>query len=104
MRVPAPIKELNEAHVVLQQTPGEQAVVRKGSSAWFRAVAFKRGGILVGQIHHLGSRNLHPEGQFVLGDPSKRFRITVLLALKGVELCKGFNGCLARIALDPWRV
>ena len=76
VKIPAPVKELDETHAALDQATGQQAVVGEAGGSWLGAVFFDNLLGLPGNIHSLGSRHLHLEGELKLGDPGARLRVS----------------------------
>ena len=66
--IPAAMIELDEPHTAFGQATGQQAVRREGAVAALGPVQIQNVLRFVRQIHQLGHRRLHAEGQFVLRD------------------------------------
>ena len=55
---------------------------------------------LAANVHHLGHRHLHAIGEFVLGDPRERFRISNQLGLLAIQRLQRVKRIAARLATE----
>ena len=76
--------ELNETDAPLHESPGQQALAAKHAALGIvHAIEIQRRSRFVAQVRCLGRGGLHPESQFVAGDP--RFEIRVVAAQRDVQ-------------------
>jgi hypothetical protein len=76
VEIPSPIEELDIPDALLDQSPRQKAVVGEARVAGFGTVGLQGGRRFTGDVHHLGHRHLHPEGQLVLGDSGGGLRMS----------------------------
>ena len=104
MEVPTPIEELHVTHALLDQPAREKAIVGEAGGAGLRAVRFEHQRRLAGDVHHLGHRHLHAEGQLILGDAGEGFGMTQLLGLHLVQVAQGVETLAAQVAVHARRI
>ncbi len=102
--VPAPVEELDIAHAPLDKPAGEQAVVRKRGRARLGAIHLEDALGFLADVHHVGHRHLHPEGQLVLADPGQGLGVAELLQLVLVELAERIECAAAISAIHSFRI
>jgi hypothetical protein len=78
MEIPSPVEQLDEAHVLFNQSSGKQAIIREAACTGLGAVGCERFPCLAADVHHFRNRRLHAECEFVLSDPGHCFRMTHL--------------------------
>ncbi len=88
VRIPSPIEQLDETHAGFAETPGQQAVIGKRSTGGIRAVHAEDGLGFVGDVHHLGNRDLHTEREFVLRYARECFGIAFAAVLVLVQIAQ----------------
>ena len=95
--IPAAMEELHEAHAPLYEAAGLQAVGRVGAAlAGGFPIEFPGVLGLVFDIGDLRNGFLHPEGEFILGDPGAQFRIVAfgqVQAIQGSDIVKDLAAC-----------
>ena len=99
VEVPAPVEELHEAHALLDQPAGEQAVVReaRAARAWRRRPRAPSSAPREMSITS-GTDDLHAEGELVLRDARQRFGMAELLRLQFVQVLAGRRGSCRRMS------
>ena len=103
--IPVLMIELDEAHPPLRQPPGEEAIGRERAGlARPRAVFLDHMRWLVGKIRDVGNARLHPEGELVVGDPSRDLGIGIGGELMLVELFQSIEGSAAVLARHASRI
>ena len=120
--IPAPVVELYEAHAILDQSSGQQAIVGKGGVValveatrvsgrfGFRnvtglgSIQFQDMVRFLFQIHHFGDRHLHTEGQLVLGYARQGLGVTHVLVLVLVEIPDRIERLSASLATQSFGV
>ena len=101
MLVPTLMKQLNEPHAALGQSPRHQAVEGVASlSLHIGPVGFERGRRFRAKVDEFRNRSLHPAGEFVLSDSRLNFPIAGLLELQLVELAEIVEHRPPRVAID----
>ena len=101
MLVPALVVELDEAHVALEESAGEQAVGGVGPGG-ARVLSVQGEGLLrlSGEVRDLGDRALHTGGELVLSDPPEGLGRAIDL----VQAAQSVEHARARGAVDAGRV
>src|SRR5262245_35573167 len=104
VEIPAPIVKLHEAHALLQEPPGEQAIVVEAGGARLSAVHVENLPRLARDVHHLGHGELHAESQLVLDDARPRLGTAQLFGLHLVEIAQSIETEPAHVAVHATRI
>ncbi len=99
--IPAPVKDLDEAHTAFDHPPGEQAVAGKGSVLVdFRSVQVHDVLRFSGDVRQFGNGRLHAEGHFLLGDGGLNLGIADLGEVLSVQLAQRVEHPAADAGVD----
>ena len=119
MVVPAPVKELDEAHAAFDETSREEAVVCKGwvigfvagprvghglkviPIAWLCAVEVKDVLWFLADVHRIRDGDLHLVGEFVLLDAGDGFGVAEGFFLECVQLAHRIQGLAPQVTVHP---
>ena len=98
VRVPAPMKQLNETHSRLGQAPRKETIVAERFLARLGPVKLMNVVRLGLDVHYAGHRHLHAKRHFVLRNASDGFRVTGFLVGFFIEILQGIQGQPPNIA------
>ena len=104
VKIPAPVKQVDEPHAFLNQPPGQQAVVGKTRTTWCGPIGLKGLFRFSGNIHHFRHTRLHPVGQFILGDAGDGLRVPQFLGLQLVEVIEGIQTLPPQLPIHTRRI
>jgi len=104
VKIPPPVKQVDEPHAFLNQPPGQQAVVGQTRPTRRGPVGLKGLFRFSGDIHHFRHTRLHPVGQFILGDAGDGLRVPQFLGLQLVEVIEGIQTLPPQLPIHARRV
>jgi hypothetical protein len=101
MKIPAPVKQLNESHFLFDQSACQEAVVGKTRCPRLRTVCIQRILGFARNIHHFRDGRLHSISQLVLGNACMRFRMAQVLGLLLVQIPQGVQTDSPHVPIHP---
>ena len=104
MEIPSPVKELDVPDALFDEATCQEAVVGEARFTGFSTVGLEGGRRFAVDVHHLGHRHLHSEGQLILGDAGGGLGMPELLGLQLVEVAQGVEAHAPHVAVHAGRV